>query len=217
MSDNRDSDSRPRPQYGEYASPEEQRAAIKQPAEWQLEAEETDEPTDAAPQQPTPNDYRAGQGPAAGQHFNDYGGHYPPPYPQHPAPAPRANLGDRLVTFLLIAYGLYNVIDMIANATQGGALVQQSAQLLDPADGQLLAGLPTWVWGVGAAVYAIVWLVSLVSSLRAMRAGRIAFWIPLLAGVVAGLLLLALIFVAMGGNPALLNNVPTPGATGSPT
>lgn len=205
---------RARPQYGEYATPEEQRAAIKQPAEWQLE----DEPTDAAPQPPVPGAYQPGTGRAPGSRDHDFRNPYAAD--QRSAPRPpraRSGVGDRFATFLLLAYGLYNVIDMIANAAQGGALMEQSARLLDPSESQMFAELPNWVWGVGAAVYAVVWLISLVASLRALRAGRIAFWIPLLAGAVAGLLLLALVFVGLGGNPTVFNNVPTPGSTGTPT
>jgi hypothetical protein len=223
MSDDHTGDARPRPEYGEYASPEEQRAAIKQPAEWQLEAEQAAqaEQADAAPQQPVPGQYRPGAGPAPGAPFQGYGPQHPYQQPSAPAPGPapaqRAGLGDRLVTFFLLAYGLYNVIDMIANATQGGALVRDSAQALDPADGHLLGSLPTWVWTAAAIAYSVVWLIALSSSMRAMRAGRIAFWIPLVAGIVAGLLVVALIVIAMGANPELLNDVPTPGGTGSPT
>lgn len=214
MTDDREGDSRPRPQYGEYATPEEQRAAIKQPAEWQLEASQ--EQADAA-QQPVPGAYHPGSSQPPGSPFHYDQRQYPPPYQQRPAPVPRASGGDRVVTFLLLAYGLYNVINMIANALKGGALVQQSAQAIDPADGQVLAGVPAWVWGVGAGVYSVVWLIALIASLRAMRAGRVSFWIPLLAGVVAGLVLIVIIFTAVGGNAGLLNNVPTPGGSGSPT
>jgi hypothetical protein len=228
MSDEHDANERPRPQYGEYASPEEQRAAIKQPAEWQLEAQQTD----AAPPQPTPGAYQPGNGDRSGSQYPDYHRAEPPyqqhlyeqhryqhPYEQRPAgrPAPRANLGDRIATFFLLAYGLYSVIDMIANAVQGGAIVQQSAQVVDPADGQFIASFPDWVWTAAAVVYAVVWLIALLTSLRAMRAGRIAFWIPLVAAIVAGLVVLAVMVIAMGENPALLNDVPTPGGTGSPS
>lgn len=234
MSDEHDANKRPRPQYGEYASPEEQRAAIKQPAEWQLEAEQTD----AAPPQPAPGAYQPGDGRGPGSQFQGPGAQHPyqpHPYQQHPSPQhppqhhphdqrpgmppapPRVNLGDRVATAFLLAYGLYSVISMIMNAVQGGALVQQSAQTIDPADGQFIAGFPAWVWTVAAVIYALVWLIALVTSLRAIRAGRFAFWIPLVAAVVAGLVVLAVMVIAMGENPALLNDVPTPGGTGTPT
>ncbi|MFC4241931.1 DUF6264 family protein [Gryllotalpicola reticulitermitis] len=200
---------RPRPEYGEYASPEEQRAAIKQPAEWQLEPEQTD----ASPQEPEQGAYRPGIGQPPAPQFRAY-------HEQRPiagAPARRVNPWDRLATLVLLGFGLYNVISMIANAVGDGALVRRSAATLSASDEQLLNGFPNWIWVATAVAYSVVWLIALSASLRAMRSGRIAFWIPLLAGIIATMLVLALMVIAVGENPGLLNNVPTPGGTGNPS
>ncbi|GAA4158683.1 hypothetical protein GCM10022286_11940 [Gryllotalpicola daejeonensis] len=208
----------PRPAYGEYATPEEQRAAIKQPAEWQLEGFEAAkaEPDASAPP-PVPGAYH----PGGVQHQPGPGA--PPPYhwpreesrpPQQPA---RVGFGDRLVTFLLLGFGFYNVLSMVFNAIDGGAAMRQSADLLGGDEGQLMTSLPSWVWVAAAVAYAVVWLIALFASLRAIRAGRVAFWIPLVAGIVATLLAVALIVIALGENPELMHLFPTPGETGSPT
>ena len=216
MSDHDGGDGRrTRPQYGEYATPEEQRAAIKQPAEWQLEDEQTDEQTDAAQQPPTPGAYQPGSGHAPAPHFPEH--HDPHAYPYQRAQQQRVNPWDRLATIILLGLGLLNVIDMISNAASGGELMRQSAETLGGSEEQLLDSVPDWLWVASAVAYSIVWLVALVASLRAMRAGRISFWIPLVAGIVAGLLVIALLVIAVGENPALLNDVPTPGGTGTPT
>jgi hypothetical protein len=204
--------SRPRPQYGEYASPEEQRAAIKKPEPWQLEhhvEQQDDEQTDALRTPPAPQSYYPGQQQYPGQQ------NYPglPPYEQgRPAPTSgaRPGAGDRVATFVLLAFCLYNVISMAVTALSGGATIRSQADALGP-DGATFADMPSWVWTAIAVEYGIVWIVALVASLASLRAGRRTFWIPLVAGIVAGFVGVALMLIALGQNPDLLPSVPTPG------
>lgn len=203
------------PQYGEYATPEEQRAAIKQPADWQLEAA-----TDAAAAPPAPTAYQPGaaprppQGPPSGPHWPEDESR-PPQASQVPM---RAGFGDRLITFVLLGFGLYNVVDTIVNALSGGALARESGAALGEEESQLIRSFPAWFWMGTAVVYAVVWLVTLLISLSAMRAGRRAFWIPVLGAILAGVLLIALMAIVIGQNPGLLDNLPTPTeAPGSPS
>ncbi|MCL2514880.1 MAG: DUF6264 family protein [Microbacteriaceae bacterium] len=217
---------RPRPQFGEYATPEEQQAAIKQPADWQIEAsraaagEGAPQPVDE--QHPEVPRHPFVPGPAQ------------PPSPQHPHPsyeqfqgqgylpprAPRrASPWDRFLTFVLLGFGLYNVVSMVMNAVSGGEVMRQSADMVGNAtEEQAIAALPAWIWTATAVAYALIWLVALSASLRALRSGRAAAWIPFVAGVVALVLALAFIVIGLGENPDLLNIVPSPtSGSGSPT
>lgn len=203
-----DSDSaRRRPQYGEYASPEEQRAAIKQPAEWQLQALETDAaPEHPAPQPPLHGSYQPGP---------------PRPWPQDesrpPQQATRAGFGDRLVTFVLLGFGLSNVLSVVVDAFEGGRVMRQTLADMGDSYGRLADALPAWLWQGQAVIYAVVWLITLFVSLSSMRAGRRSWWIPVVGAIVAGILFFAVFVIALGQHPELMNLVPseTPGGTSS--
>jgi len=222
---------RPRPQFGEYATPEEQRDAIKEPAPWQIEAAaDAQAPAPVEQQPPAPGGYHPYLPPQHPQHpgaqhphpAQQYAQQHPGPQPgqQQPYPGRRPAQSsplDRLLTFGLLGFGLYNVISMVANAVLGGSLMRQSAERIGGDEEQLIAHFPDWTWVAIAVAYSVVWLVALFASLRALRGGRIAFWIPLVAGILASLIAVALGVIALGENPELLNELPTPGSGGSPT
>jgi len=148
------SDPRPRPQYGEYATPEEQRARIGRPDA--THALETGQPVVSATPEPAA---------PAGQ------------------PAARPRVADRVVTIALLAYGLFNVLssfsaflDYEAYAETMFAVMGVDAELADPA-----AGRP---WGVTAAiVLSLGWIATALLSWWSMKRGRITWWIPLVAGI----------------------------------
>jgi len=211
-----DSGRRPRPQYGEYASPEEQRAAIKQPAEWQLQALETD----AAPEQPAPQAPQppiGGYQPGPPQTFQPSQRPWPEDESRPPQQAMRAGFGDRLVTFVLLGFGLSNVLSVVVDAFEGGRVMRQTLADMGDSYGRLADALPAWLWQGQAVIYAVVWLITLFISLSSMRAGRRSWWIPVVGAVVAGILFFAVFVIALGQHPELLNLVPTetPGVTGS--
>jgi hypothetical protein len=196
----------PRPQYGEYATPEEQRAAIKQPADWQLQAA-----TDAAAEHPAQPGLRPSD-PGATQP------HWPQEESRPPQQPARASFGDRLVTFVLLGFGLSNVISSVTNAFEGGAVMRQSASTLGPTEEQLVDSMPGWLWTGMAIVYSVIWLVALFASFAAIRRGRRSFWIPLTGAIVAAIVVLALMVIAVGQHPELFDIVPSPtGTGGSPT
>jgi hypothetical protein len=174
-------DPRPRPQYGEYATPEEQRARIAQPDVGLVyePAPVRDEPAApvAAPVRP------AGDAVAAD--------------------APRSRPVDRIVTFALLAYGLVNVIssfpaliDYSSYADTMFGLLGVEAELSDPA-----AGRP---WGIAAAiVLAVGWLVTAAVSWMSLRRGRLTWWIPLVGGVVFTFASAMLMLVPIMNDPAV--------------
>ncbi|WP_127475775.1 DUF6264 family protein [Microbacterium sulfonylureivorans] len=176
-------DPRPRPQYGEYASPEEQRAHIREPAAtWAYEPNAATQAT-AAPTAPA-----VAPAPSAGA-------------AAEPRTRPRAV--DRIVTFALLAYGLINVVsafpalvDFVAYADTMFDLLGVDATLTDPA-----AGKP---WGIAAAlVLAFGWVLTAGLSWLSMRRGRLSWWIPLVGGVVFTLASGMLVLVPIMNDPAV--------------
>ena len=168
-------DGRPRPRYGEYATPEEQRARIQQPAV-----------TDAI---------SSGVAPTAP----------PAPVAPAPvaATAKRGSTADRVITFALLGYGLFTVITSIPGmvdyprfADTFFAMVGVDATLTDPAAGR--------VWGVaGALVLGIGWVLTLVLSWRNLKAGRLTFWLPLTAGIVCTVIASVLLMAPLMMDPAV--------------
>ena len=171
-------DPRPRPQFGEYATPEEQRARIAQPdASLVYEPAPVIEQAPAAPQTPVAASTAPGQR--------------------------RSRPVDRIVTFALLAYGLINVIssfpalvDFTAYAQTMFDLLGVEATLTDPA-----AGRP---WGIAAAlVLAFGWLLTATLSWLSLRRGRLSWWIPLVGGVVFTFASATLVLVPLMSDPAV--------------
>ncbi|WP_243227416.1 DUF6264 family protein [Microbacterium sp. CIAB417] len=186
------SDERPRPQYGEYATPEEQRARIRQPdATFDLDAGKA---PDAAPPAPAPN-------PAAGPVARN----------------PRAM--DRVATIALLALGLFEVLRSIPGFVDPNELLTQLLTQFG-VDGGLSDAAGARAWGAAAAILlAVGWFATAAVSVWNLRAGRLSFWIPLVGGVVFTLLASVLLVVPLMSDPGLMQQIggitplPTPSAT----
>jgi hypothetical protein len=173
-------DPRPRPQYGEYATPEEQRARIAQP-----DASPVSEP---APVIDAPSAAVAAAAPAPAADV---------------ARAARSRPVDRIVTFALLAYGLVNVIasfpaliDVSSYAETLFGILGVEAELTDPA-----AARP---WGIAAAlVLAAGWVVTAAVSWTRVRRGGLAWWIPIVGGVVFTSASAMLMLVPIMNDPAV--------------
>jgi hypothetical protein len=175
-----DASERPRPQYGEYATPEEQRARIQRP--------EVTESLDAgvAPQ------------PVA----------EPAPTPAAPASGPRGPLWDRVLTFGLLVYGLVSTISTIVQLLDFPAYAETAAGILGVPDASYTNLTAGYVWGAAAAlVYGIGWLATALLTWRRLRRGRIAFWIPLVGFVVTALIAGICVTIALVGDPQFMSSL----------
>lgn len=163
-----------RPQYGEYATPEEQRARISEPEiSW-----------------PEPEPAPVPSGPALDASTRD-------------KPVTRPRRFDRIVTFALLAYGLINVIgtvpalaDYVAYSEQVFGLMGLDVELSNPISGQGWALAAALTLGVG-------WLITAVLAWLSVRAGRRSWWIPLVGGFVFMLISAVLILIPMISDPAV--------------
>lgn len=174
-----------RPQYGEYASPEEQRARAGLPPLEQV-------PTASAPA-PAP--------PAA-----------LPPQPRPQAGARPASRADRMVTAILLGIGLVNVVTSVPGFFNLSDSLDQSLKMLG-IDGSFSNFAAARIWGAIAAAVLIagyattVWL-----SVRRIKRGRITWWLPLVGLVVTMIAVSICISVPMFGDPAFSQSVVTPPA-----
>lgn len=169
-----------RPQYGEYASPEEQRARAGLPP---LNAEPAASPPPAAPV--------TSAAPAAA--------------------APARPIG-RLVTFVLLGFGLVNVLSSIPQFVNMASTLTESMEMLG-LDGEFTNFAAARTWGIVAVVVllagyaATAWL-----SFRQLKRNRAAWWIPLVGFVVTMSLVSACISVVMFSDPAFTAGLLTPPA-----
>ncbi len=178
---------RPRPQYGEYASAEEQRARIRTPI---------DSPPASAPTS-------SGLPPA-------------PPVPQWGAQAPlqrqARQTANRVITIGLLAYGAVSVLLSVFSFSDLTAVfddVYRSAGIPGSFQNTTSAG----IWGTVASVVLVAgYAVTVLLSVLALRRRRMAWWIPLVGAVVTYLLVSACVAVPLMSDPTLLNYVSSRGA-----
>lgn len=170
--------SRPRPQYGEYATPAQQRAAIKQPA-----------PQASLPVKPLPH-------PVTG----------PLPLPHATTSAARpSRTADRVITFALLIYGLVTVISAIPQLWQFAEFAQAwmdlagiEATFTNTAEGEL--------WGrIGAVVFVLGWVLTALLSWRSIARGRLGWWIPPVGAIVTFIIVTVCLTVPLMGDPAIVD------------
>lgn len=171
---------RPRPQFGEYATPEEQKKAIKVPLD--------DSESIPVASQESPTSHISVQG-------------SPRSEPVRSGPS-----GDRVATMILLAVGLLVILlSMSALVDLPTAIDTAFTQLgLESYTSFALGSALGWT----ALVLAVaLWGVSLWLSLRTLRRGRMAWWIPLVFGVLGNVVVFACVAFAMAGDPAFIEYV----------
>jgi hypothetical protein len=176
---------RPRPQFGEYATPDQQRDAIKVPL--------SDHESIPVESQVSPTSHISVQGASRAE-------------PSAIGTQVRPSAGDRFATVLLLAIGLITVLMTIpALSNLPAAIAPTFVQL---GVGTFTADDFARSMGWGALIAEIVlWVLALVLSLRALRRGKRAWWIPLVFGVLANIVVFAAIAIAMTADPAFTDYV----------
>lgn len=197
MTESEPADKRPRPQFGEYATPEQQRAAIRVPAS------DNNEPVPVADHTPpharaaAPGTSGTASTPSASQHVD----------PQIAAARRRA---DRLATYILLGVGLLSVLSTIPTLLQLPQVITDVFDQFGIDAFTQLAVAQTMAW-ILLAVQALLWVLALVLSLRAIKRERTSWWIPFVIGVVANLVLIIGISLTMVSDPAFTQYVNSAG------
>jgi hypothetical protein len=188
-------DTRPRPQYGEYASTEEQLASIKDPAARELARPAPAPVVDPATQtgQPTLPAMASWERPS-GADVDRSGA--PPLIERQARPL------DRIVTMLLLAFGLFQTLVYIPSLLQFGETMKRTFETLDIAFTNTAEANTMGI--VILLVYCVLWVTALLLSMFSLRKGRLAFWIPLVAGILAALIASVLMLVVASGDPSFI-------------
>jgi hypothetical protein len=171
-----ESEQRPRPQYGEYASTEERLAAGGLPLEPDPPRPETRiDPASLKTTGPTP-----------------------PPAPG----APIAYPWDRAITTGLLAFAAISIVTNVRNLIGFSATMREAYELSEYGEYTSTALADTIGVAILASQVVIFAIVALVSVAR-LRAGKRSFFVPLAGAVAAGIIALVLVVIAMAGDPAL--------------
>ncbi|QIG40239.1 hypothetical protein G5T42_12745 [Microbacterium sp. 4R-513] len=185
---------RPRPEYGEYATPEEQRARIQQPdATWALDTGQALEPgqaPEAAPQQA-----------AAPQRW---------PVDTSAEAARSGRNIDRVVTLSLLIVGAFNVVFTAISYFNLPALADQAMQIIG-IPGSFTNVEAARLWGPIAAIVLIVgFLATALFAWRRLSKGKLAWWIPVVGAVITYLLVYVCLAVPLLGDPAFVEYATNP-------
>ncbi|MDN4595643.1 DUF6264 family protein [Leifsonia virtsii] len=199
-------DDRPRPRYGELAPPgwvwHPPEDADRLDTSRRVAEDDTD-----APQQPSPAAPYGGPGPSDGPYYSQNA------RPERPAPTWNLTL-----TILLTVFGFFGMSYSIATLQA----IPASMQLLHSTN-NLGQYTPAPVVGslvfAGSITMAAVWAVSAGIAAWLLVKRRLAFWVPLVAGIVAMVALLIFAGAVLATDPVLLGfySGTTPPTSPSPT
>lgn len=181
---------RPAPHYGEYATPEQQRAAIREPVE-----------------SPASEPGRLSASPAPGAQPVQQMPHGVMPTRTASNPTTSAaqpsRTADRIVTVALLAYGLITVISAVPQLWHFAGFAQAWMDLVG-IDATFTNTAQGDVWGrVGAGVFVAGWLLTALSSWRSLARGRLSWWIPLVGAIVSFVIVSVCLTVPLLGDPAI--------------
>lgn len=115
---------------------------------------------------------------------------------------------DRVVTLVLLAFGLFVVLNGIPGYLAMPEVMQTVYDSLGA--GTYPAAATASTLGVTAlVVQAVIWIATAVLSALAIRRGRLAWWIALAGGAVAFIAVMVIVSVALFADPGFFDSVST--------
>lgn len=164
-----------RPQYGELATPEEQRRLAGLPP---LEA--SVEPVEPVQRQTTD-------------------------LPASPSAPAKPWRWDRPITIALLAYGLINVFMTGISYLDLSRVMNESMNIIG-IPGEFTNFEAAKLWGTIAAVLLVIgWMITAWLSVRRLRSGKLAWWIPLVGAAATMIIVGICITVPMMGDAAFID------------
>ena len=166
-----------RPQYGEFATPDEQRRLAGLP------------PIEAAVEAPASAVSDQDAAPVAAT-----------------APAPPRRW-DRVVTIALLAYGLVNVFMTGLSYLDLATVMNNSMTILGiPGEFTNFAQGKLW-GTIAAVLLVIGWVITAALSVKRLRSGKLTWWVPLVGAAVTTIIVSICITVPMMGDPAFISYI----------
>ncbi|MEY9953054.1 DUF6264 family protein [Leifsonia sp. EB34] len=215
-------DERPRPKYGELAPPgwvwkPPQDADRLETAHHSPAASEVEHPP-AAPSRPGYDDVQHEGRHVGEQHGDQHADGRPyPPGPQLRAEAPRWNVTTTIVLLVVGFFGMSYTIGTLQSWPSAMKLMHTSLNLGPYVQDPSVAPLIT----AGTIAMAGIWAISLGLSVWLLVQKRLAFYVPLIAGIVAFITLFVILGLMISTDAVLLNYyngvgpaTPAPGTPG---
>lgn len=199
---------RPKPEYGEYA-PEGWVSPVPKtetPTSEGSASEETTPRVDAPRSTPTPTTsapHNLGLGGSSSHNIPEQAQQPPQQAPQQPLQQPteqqqpnakRGSTGDRVATLLLLLFGAFAAMNFAFSFLTLGSQLEIMASIMG-ADDLVIPGSIAVLEAAGVITMLSIYAVALIWSVQRLRQKRIAFWVPLAAGVLA--VIMTLIFAAI--------------------
>lgn len=127
-----------------------------------------------------------------------------PPPPARPAAAPVRRTWDVVLTTMLLAYAVFEVVGGWSSFANLSPDIQTMFDQFGI--GTFTATEVALQWGLAANLARATVLVAvIVVSLLFIRRGRLAFWVPLAGGALAGILVLVCIGAVIASDPAYVD------------
>lgn len=147
--------------------------------------------TDSRREETGPSPYRAEQPQAA---------------PAPPAEGRRPRVADRVITIVLLVIGAFGTLNSAASFFALDSQLRLTASMIGIESPEVAGWVKTLGLVSGLAVL-LLYAVTVIFSIQRMRAGKLAFWVPLTAGAIAVLLALIIPMIAMGGAPEIMQQL----------
>lgn len=182
----------PRPEYGEYATPEEQRARMGLPPAHHSVLGPHGTASLAPSESPL-----AAQRPQAGRETAaaDAG--------RSDAEHRTARAWDRSLTWVLLAVGLLSLAASASSYLNMAPAMQAAYHELGI--GHFGAAAIARPAGIALIiVQSVIWVATVLLARRSLRRGRISFWIPLIGAVVSYIALVAVLLIVVLNDPAFV-------------
>jgi len=178
-------DPRPKPKYGEYA-----------PEGWSWQPPEQSTHDDPPTQQAAP----------------------PPPAPQAgadgaPAPERRERAWDRPVALGLLVFGIIGAslaVSIQQTLPDAMSLLHTQEGLADYVEAEAVAGILT----TGMWAQILLWILTAATTILRLVRRRLAFWVPLVGGVLSFLIMFGVIWAVLVTDPVLVEHFGTVGTAG---
>ncbi|MBL3700617.1 DUF6264 family protein [Leucobacter luti] len=166
---------------------------------------------DAAPQRAAGDPYRAAaaapQAPAPQTPAAQDPGQPSQLPPAYRVPGPRGpRIGDRVITIMLLVLGAFGALNISSSFFGLESQIRFTGVMIGIEDPKLAS----WIGPLGVIsglVVLLLFAVTLIFSIQRMRANKLAFWVPLVAGVVAAIVLIVVPMIAMGGAPEIMQQL----------
>jgi Family of unknown function (DUF6264) len=127
------------------------------------------------------------------------------PYPTPATPRPR-RIWDVVLTSILLAFGAYSVLSSLRAFSNFGSIVASAFEQRGLGAFSSF-GLASGV-GFGLNVFGVVLLgIAILVSVRLLRSNRLAFWVPLSAGVLNVIIIVVGMIAVMVSDPAFTDQL----------